>query len=635
MLEAIRSNAQSWGVKIAFGIIIIVFVFWGVGSMGNSSPNLVAKVNKTAITAQELMHQYEQQRNLLRQQYPDISQEDMARFGLKRQVFERLVSEILLVDKAREMGLSASPEELRVRIAAMPSFFGENGKFDGAVYERVLAGQGLTAGAFEDDITRSILLEKLVEFVTSSAVVSDAEALSMFQFSAEQRRADYRLFAVEDYKDEVAVTDEELNAFYKENIGLYQKAANAKLQYLLITPASLAKTVAVSDESVSAFYRNNAETHFVEDESVHASHILILASEKADDATIAAAKAKIDEIKAKLDGGADFAKLAKEFSQDPSAAQNAGDLGWFGRGQMVAPFEKAAFATPVGKMSDVVRTAFGFHIVKVDGKKERRVKSFDEVKDSIKANLAEEEAMDKLGTTLDAAVEGLGNGKELGELAKELGVELRESSVFTRAQAEEATGVKASAVGMIFDTPAGTTLDTPLEVDGGYMLAKILVNEGESSYPFEKVKAQVEQRVRMEKALALAKKDATKVSLALAETGILPDAEHKHVSRTAAFLRQGFIPELGQAPALANAVFAATDITKWLPEPFECPRGMVVVRLAEVLPANIADWEPIKERNMEAMLQTKKEEMYRLFMQELLDSAEVKVQNPKFLEESM
>lgn len=628
MLDSIRQNAQSWGVKIAFGLIIIVFVFWGVGSMDNQSPNVLAMVNKEPITINDFIRQYEQQAELVRAQFPDVTREDLDKFGLKQQVLQQMVGQILLVQQAKKMGFSISPAELKLRIADIPVFNNEQGEFDGEKYKQILAAQGTTPGAFEDEMRNEMLAQKMRDYVMLPANVTEQEAKAMFDYVAERRSMDYVLFSASDYVDGIEPTNEEVAAAYEKNLEAYKVAPRVALQYVLLTPAALAKNTPVSDDEIAAFYAEHSDA-YKQDERVRARHIIILANDKATEEELAAAEKKINDAYVRVVKGEDFAEVARDVSEGPSAPLG-GDLGWFGRGQMVPPFEEAAFATKVGTVSKPVRTSFGFHIIKVEEKEEARVKALAEVRDEIAQRIAEDAAVGKITPVLDEVLEAVLAGEDLPAVAKRMNLELRDSGEFTRLQAATAVGVNEDALDVIFATPQGAVIDTPLEVENGYILAKVVSSKDETYRDLETVKADVVARLKQEKALNMAAEDARVAVEALRNNGALPEAAAAKVQKSAAFTRQGFIPGVGQALDVAKAVFSAAD-DAWIAEAFQTPTGAVIAKRADVIAPSADQWEATKARAMQDILNNKRQELLQAYMQKLYDETKVELRNPDVL----
>lgn len=629
MLELIRAHAQSWGVKIAFGIIILVFVFWGVGSMNNSSSGALATVNKKPITLQEFGREYERQVEALRGRYPGISAEDMKQMGLKRQVLQAMITERLLSDEAARIGLSVSPAELRRSIESISAFRNGDGKFDAETYRAVLKGQQTTPGRFEDGIRRDMLLQKLRDRVTSSASVTDDEARALFDYGRERRTIEYVLFPLEDYVLKVTPTDEQIAERYNENLDAWRIPQRISLDAVTLTPASLAAAVDVPESAVAAFYADNAETYFVTPERVRARHILFMAQEGVTKEQDEAARAKAVDVIAQLKKGKDFAALAK-LSDDKGSGAQGGELGWFTRGQMVPPFEEAVFALKSGEISEPVRTAFGWHVIKLEAREAQRTRALDEVRGEIRQRLGEEKAAEKMHEALDTALEMAGAGKSIEDIAKALKLERKPTGLFSRADAAAVVGLKGQSIGTAFSTPAGTVIDTPLEIDGGYLIAAVQESQPESVTPLEKVKEEVAAQVRRVEGAKLAAKAAQEAGTRLAD-GVPADLAAK-VKSAEPFGRNGVIAPFGQSRALVDAAFAAAP-GAWQAVPVDTSTGAVLFRVKDVQRPADAEWTAAAETVRATVLSAKREELFRVFVGELSSAAKIELRNTKIIED--
>lgn len=628
MLDRIRQNAQSWGVKIAFGLIIIVFVFWGVGSMDSGSGgNAIATVNGETISLNEFARSYQIQVATVRQQMPHVSEEDLKAFGIRQQVLQTLIARTLLLQEAERMGIEVTPQEVKQSIAAIPSFHDEQGKFDAETYIRALELQGRNPGQFEREVSKDILLRKVQETVSLPATVTVDEARSVYDFSAEQRSVDYVQFAAASFLAKVTVTEEELKEAYESSKSEYEVPHRVVLDYLQITPASIASSLTVSDAEVEVYYADNAETAFSSPERATASHILVLLEEDATDEEVKKAEAKIATIQKALAGGMSFADAAKKWSEGPSASAG-GSLGTFERDRMVKPFADAAFAAGIGKVTEPVRSQFGLHLIQVTKREEAGVRALDEVREEVRRQLAENKGADKVADTLDAAAELLISGKSLADIATEMQLELRTSVAFTREEAAQAVGLQGDSVDLVFNQPEGMTIDTPLAVEDGYVLATVVSSRAAYHKTLDEVRTVVESKLKQQKAMELANEAGKKALAAIAsgDTGAVTSVE-----TTAFFNRRGFVPGVGMNADLAAAVFATTD-KEWL-GPFESALGAVIVRLNEVKMPDEAEWESVSEQVVVQLRQAKQQELFQTFLRNLSEQAVVEIHNADMLNE--
>lgn len=630
MLDVIRANAQSWGVKAAFGIIILVFVFWGIGSLKEGPSSVIVAVNKKPILYRDFARSYEREVEGLRSRFPGISSEELKQFGLKRQVLQQMVAETLLEQEAARIGMTISPAELRRSIDAIPAFRNGQGSFDAEQYRKVLQSQQTTPGRFEDGIRRDMLLQKLRDRISSAAVVTDTEAREVFDYGRERRVLEYVLFPLDEQLAGITIADEDVQAFYDARKETFKVPARVALEYVLINPATLASSFTVEEEAVAAYYKQHAAAKFQQPERVHARHILVMVPEGAPEADVAKARAHIDDALAQIKAGKDFGAVAAKFSQDGSAKQG-GDLGWFTRGQMVAPFEEVAFSQKPGTVSEPVRTMFGFHLIKVETHEQARQASLEEVRPQIRKAIAEEKATERLHDTMDTALELVTSGKPVAEVAQQLKLERRTTEPFAREDGAKVAGLKPQALQLVFATPEGTVIDTPLETDGGFMVARVVSSQPESYKPVADVRTAIVTELKGQKATQKAREVAGEAVKTLGD-GPLPAQLQAKVKVTEPVGRDGFIAGIGEAREVATAAFGA-PVGTWLPAAYGVDAGALLVRVKEVRKPTDADWEAAATSLKSAMLNSRKEELYRAFLVTLSEKGKIEWRNPDLVGE--
>lgn len=626
MLDSIRQNSQSWGVKLAFALIVIVFVFWGVGSMnGPSNSAVMATVNDTAIMMPEFKRAYELQMNAIKARFPGIDESQFKQLRIGQQVLQGLIARTLLLQEAERLGMTVTPVELKTEIASIPLFQNAQGEFDPEVYKQMLAAQGMSAGSFERQFKEDLLTKKVRENAVISASVSDEEAREAFVYASEKRSMDYIMYSAIDFLKKATVTEDEIKAFYDTNIGRYAVPAQVAIKYLAITPEGLASTVTVDEAEAEAYYADNQDA-FRKEEQADASHILVKLDENASEEAVAAATKKIENVLKLARSGKDFGKLAEKYSEGPSAP-TGGALGTFSRGQMVKPFEDAVFTMKDGEISEPIRTRFGLHIIKLNKLDEARIPAFEEVKGQIMTKLAEDQAADKVTATLDAVMEQMLSGKSLEDIAKEQKLTVVTSPEFSREQAPVAVGVTKEAAEELFSVPSGTTVDTPLEANNGYIIARVETSKPESSMPLEQVSASIKEQLVADKAIELAF-EAAKAASANVLAGNI-DGQPK-VQTSPLVDRQGFIPGVGSAEEVVKAVFDA-DGKKWM-GPYKTSAGAVFVRLNTVDQPSDEAWQAAKKEVHKALLERKKQQMEQSFVKSLADKSEIVIKNNEILD---
>ncbi|NJB68821.1 peptidyl-prolyl cis-trans isomerase D [Desulfobaculum xiamenense] len=635
MLDGMRQHASSWIVKILFGIIIVVFVFaFGSGTLSNRANGgaVLAYVNESPILIKDFEMAYQRAVEALRRQNPGISSDDLASAGFKNQVLNRMINDSLLTAEADRLGVTVSKDEIRARILEIEAFRNKDNAFDTLVYQAVLRGSHLQPAEFEADMAEQIRSEKLRKHLNLSVTVTEEEAYDMFRFAAEQARIEYLLFGWKDFADQVTPADADIENFYKTNEANFRRPATADFATLTFTPRALAARQDVTAEEMKVYYDANM-SQFEQPEMVSARHILIKVAPGASAAEVETARKKLLDIQGRLSKGESFAQLAEKYSEGPSSVRG-GDLGWFPRGAMVEPFEKAAFALEAGHVSAPVRTDFGWHLIRVDEKRAAGVKTFDEAREEIRSLIAEEKASERISDVLDQALEQILAGDKIDKIAADAGLTAVQTGPMTKDMLASRLGVSEEDADRLFSTSLGTGTDTPVSVDQGYMIAFKVAETEATIAPLDEVREQIVEALKRQGATALAQgkadavlaelRDADKAKAAMAEYG-------KSMEKSAEFGRQGFIPGLGMNPGLVEAAFL-TEVSNWLPQSYTVGEGVVIARMVERVMPSDKLWNTQKDYVLDALTRTKENEMFQAFLKSLRDKAEIRVADSRVLE---
>lgn len=443
MLERIREGSQGpWAMAI-IALIVLSFVFAGVGSyLTSPGTSAVATVNGEEISAQELDRAYQNQRAQMESQFGESvaqlfsSEEYLANF--RRSALDRLISEKLIQQQASEIGLRVSDEQIRETIVRMPEFqFG--GQFDNERFQTILRQNGFSPADFRNYLRIQMTQNQLAAALTTSAFALDSEVEEANMLQRQTRDAKYLMVSAASFADSVEVSEADIETFYNNNIASFDTEEKVKLAYVKLSVEDLKGRVSVDDDAVRTFYEANLPSYGKEEER-RVSHILI---ESGDD--VDAARAEIEALKAQLDNGADFATLASENSDDTFSAENGGDLDFITPEMMDAEFDEAAFALDsVGDVSDIVETDFGFHIIKLTDINEAQTKSFEEVASDIRESLLYDQAMEKYfelqNTLAEIAFEV---PDTLEDAANAVNLPVQETALFSRNTAPEELNLPA------------------------------------------------------------------------------------------------------------------------------------------------------------------------------------------------
>ncbi len=433
MLEFIRKYAQGFVAWIIFGALIVMFALWGIQSYFSPSANEgIAKVNGEPITAGQLQSAVESYQARLRAMLG--KNYDPAVFTserVKKTVMQSLINQAVLAQAADKAGFRISDASLSAAIRGRKEFQ-HDGAFDEDLYTRLLANQGLSPARFEHELRRAMLVDQLTSGVMNTTLITDQDVRDIVRLKDQQRDFGYLIIPAARFTADAKVDDAQIKARYDKDSSRYSVPEQVSVDYLDLSVADLAKDIHPSEADLKKYYTDHLADYGTE-ETRHASHILIAVGKDADDKTVAAARAKAEDILKKLHNGASFADLAKKYSEDPGSASQGGDLGYFGRGVMDPAFEKAVFALSPGQVSGIVRSAFGFHIIKLLDIKPGKTKSFEQVHDQIQHQLQRQQAQTRF-YDLSEKLENLTyeHPDTLQNAADALGMKIESTGYFTR-----------------------------------------------------------------------------------------------------------------------------------------------------------------------------------------------------------
>jgi peptidyl-prolyl cis-trans isomerase D len=623
-----RKNAQSLIVKFVFGILIVVFSFWGVGSMKAKQMTIAATVNGKTIEKKTLNKSFrELWQRYQKQAKGKFNPTDAQAKQIKREALNNLVDRQLLLDQAEKLGLSVDEDEIQRRIAGLGAFQ-RNGRFDQETYRLALSYNHMTPSQFEASFREDILLEKVRAVIADGVKIVPAEIEILVQQQREEIAVNMLQLKPVDYQARMKFAEPDLQKFFTENQEQFRIPEQRKIVALVIDRNKLLAEADVSDAQVADFYKKNIEK-FKEKEQVKARHILIKVAADAAPEVEAKAKSKILEIQAKIKAGADFAKMAKKFSQGPSNSRG-GDLGWFGHGSMVKSFEEAAFALKPGQVSEPVRTQFGFHLIKVEDYKPAGTRELAEVKDGIEKGLrigALPALLDKQMAAVTADLSAISDSKEFVKAAGKYGQIVGETEFFKQ---------KDGIVPNIGRDPAllAEAFKTPLNKS-----AKV-VNSSRNSYYFmvtalkksylpelAEVKTAAEKAYRLQLAREEVKKISEKAAAQLKEGKTLEEVAKgldRKLVESGFFVRgRGAIPKVGNDPALSRQLFA---LKKGQTSPALQYKGTYFfARLQDRRLDLGTDGDKLRQDTNQHLLQYKKYRVMQEYVQALRQEAKIEV----------
>jgi peptidyl-prolyl cis-trans isomerase D len=626
MLEGIRRYQYSWQVQVPFAMLALVMAFWGFGSGFFGSIRPIATVNGQKILGDQVDREANQLRATLQQMYGANAQAVLKNINVRQEAVERLIEQQLIGDEARHLGISVSDVALQDKIARETAFQ-RDGQFDFDTYQDVLRANNLLPAQFENEERDRMIAETLRSMIDNGVQVSDDEARHAYNIGNEKIGLRYVEFASSDFASKISPTETQIADYYKKNAEQFREPERIKLTYVHYEPLVLAAKYTPPDKDVEDFFKRNAQTRFTHPEEVHARHILIAVPAGASDKEKAAAKAKAEDVLKQAQAkGADFVKLAAKYSDDTSNKMQGGDLGTFGRGQMVKPFEDAAFAMKPGQIT-MVETRFGFHVVKLEASTPAHIDTLAEAKPKIIEELRTQ-AGAKLGR--EAAREDLTSalaGGKLEDLAKKRGIDAVDTPLF--AQGEPAGGLEADRelIASAFKLEAGQVSLVP-EKAAPYVI-KLVAREPSRIPPLKEIETQVRDAVIRTTAQAQASEQAQKILATIKSPADFDKAAASNklaIKNVDPFARaERSVPGIGQFPEVTDAAAAVPVIPGVINRVMESGGNSYLFEVTSRAEPSDADWKTAQKSFLEEYVRQRRAQAWTRFLDSLKDQAKIQI----------
>ena len=580
MLRYLRENTGNWIIKIFLGIIVIVFVFLGVGSFGSKKNNSIATINDEPITIKEYQQAYKTIIDQMRARFgEDLNDDILKALNVKQQALDAIIEQKLILTEAAKLEINVSEKELQESLLSIKAFQ-RDGIFNLDQYKKVLSLNSLTSEVFEQSQINSLKQGKVRNLILSAVNVSDLEARNWYLFQNTKTAVDYRLFNPNDYPD-IRPDEEQIKKFYSENKEKYKSEPKIKALYLKFSPEDYQDKVSVSEGNIKDYYQEHPE-QFKIPQKVEARHILIKVNENAEEEKVKEAQKKALEIYELAVKGEDFEKLAKQYSQGPSK-DAGGYLGVFEQKAMVKPFADKAFSMKPEEISKPVRTRFGWHIINVMAKFDASTQTLPQVSEKIKKELEQIEtqnfAYDKAGEAFDAVIDG-DDFEQIALIANKKIVKTKEFSINGEGiDIADNTGFARAAFELSLDD-----ISDVKQFDNTYYLIKIV----EKIEPVVQALDLVKDRLVKELAEILQKKRAKEdaqiyITKAVDDKTLdqLAGEDQLKLKSTKLFTRNGNIEGVGNSPEFIQASFSLNENNKIHPEIIETQAGFYIIGFKE------------------------------------------------------
>src|SRR3954452_1109605 len=559
MLDRMRRH-RDW-LKWSLGLVCVAFVLFYIpdflrGSGADAaSGDTVAKVEGREITGADFRRTYQAQLQAYRSAYGNnMSDQLLKQLGIEQQILQQMVDERAALAEAERVGIKVSDEEVRQRIFAMPAFQ-ENGGFMGeARYQQLRRRQRppLVPSEFEDNIRHGLAVEKLRGSLTDWLSVNDAELEKEYRRRNDKVKLAVVSFTADSFRTQVNASDTEVSSYFDAHKSDFKIPEKRKIRYLLVDIEALRARTVVPAADIEREYNNNSE-QYTTPEQVRASHIL-LKTEGKDDAAV---KAKAEALLKQARGGADFAELAKKNSEDTDSAKNGGDLDYFGRGRMVPEFDQAVFAMQPGTISDLVKTQYGYHIIKLVDKKNATTRPLAEVRQQLTDQLAYQRAQAQAADLAHSLEKQITSPADLDKVAKAQGLTVQESGFFARDEPILGLGPSPEAANKAFDMKTNE-VSGALRASRGFVFETLVAKQDPYVPKIDEVKDRVREEVVKQKARDLSKQKAAELAAKLKSASDFEKAAKAagfEAKTTDLITQDSPIPDLGVAPAVEDAAF--------------------------------------------------------------------------------
>ncbi|HKJ94593.1 MAG TPA: SurA N-terminal domain-containing protein [Gammaproteobacteria bacterium] len=512
MLQSIRDKTKGWIAYAIIAVLIVPFALFGVYNYftGGSDP-VVAKVNGSEIKHSQLSRAVQDQERQLRRQLGDQYDPSMFKDStLRQQALDQLITRQLLENFVNDHGLRVTDDMVRREIHSQ-QYFQVNGKFSAKRYREVLRQNQLTPQAYEAQLRHQGAIGQLQQAIGASAIVTDAELKRVAAIQYQARKVDWLRVSSEELAKGIELSDDDISKYYEAHKDAFKRPEQVRLSYVELSRKNLAKDIDIPASDVKARYEQEKDSRFTTQAARDVRHIMIKVPKDADKATVRKAREKAEAVRKRIvQGGEDFAKVAKEVSDDKATAKKGGDIGKLEPGEMVKPFNDAVFSLKKGEVSQPVRTDFGWHLIQVTGIQPGHVKPFDEVKDQIRQKMASQKAdrelVEKGQNLANVAFE---HTRSLQPAAKALGLKVQETGWIGPDGTDEGLGSNQDVVKAAFSDDVlkrGRNSSIVKLGDGRQVVVRVAEHRPAKVLPLADVRDKVRDRLLKERAAQAAKK---------------------------------------------------------------------------------------------------------------------------------
>jgi len=506
MLDKFRSYAQTKAAQVILALVLIPFALFGIDSYLNQAGNnlSIAKVDGYKIALPEYNRAIENVRNRMMSEGKKVDPAMFDSFEFKESVVDGLITKQLINNDIKKSQFKITDQQLSQYIIGMPDFQ-KDGKFSQELYDKVLQNNQLNPKKFEESIRNDLLIQQVRDGLQKLTFIPPSNLTETLKATSQQREVTVAEFKTKEYMAKANISEKDMQAFYDQNKSKFLAPEQVKAEFVVFSLTSILPSITVSEDEVKAFYKTNADK-YQNQQQREASHVLIAASKNAAPAEKAKAKAKAEDVLGQIKKNPkQFEELATKYSQDPESAKKGGDLGAFGRGMMVKPFDDAVFSMKVNEISGIVESDFGYHIIKLT-KVIGEGGGFDAIKPQIKAELIYQKAQDKYAALAeDFSNKVYEQSSSLDVVSKKFNLPIQKTDWISRNESDKFFKNEALMNALYSKESIKDRRNTEaIEVTPNNLIsARVVDYKAQSTKPFAEVKKSIEDYLKFEAAKKL------------------------------------------------------------------------------------------------------------------------------------
>jgi peptidyl-prolyl cis-trans isomerase D len=636
MLDVLRKRKRSWIIVFLLGLIIVVFIaFYGGNKFRDPAAQDIAQVNGEVITQREFAMHYQKALERYREMLKgSLTPELEKSLNIRGTLLEELIQKRLVLQEARHLGLAANDEDLMAAIAQVPDFQ-VNGRFNKERYLQLLRANRISPGQFEDEQREQLTIQRLYSMLLDAVHVTEAEVRDRYRFEQGKINLYFIRLPITNYLSEVKLTDEEVKKFYERNKDFLKEPLKVQVEYLSYPFERFSSSAQFTDKEIEEYYQANRDSKFHKPKEVKARYILVRVPPGADAKQKSDAQTRANRILTEARAGKDFAQLAKQESEDSTAAKG-GDVGWVTQEQLPPPLDKTVFGLAKGETSNVIESSTGFHIVKVEDIRDEKTQSLKEATAEITRALKAEKGKREAAKLADRDREKALSGNDFPKLAQESGVTVKVTRPFT-------TGEVLPEVGQAPEFYKNALSLNPKDVSpviegpNAYYVLKIKQRSEPTVPPLDAVKSNIEKSLKESKAHEmLQQKGKSLLEQLKKEKDISKLAQQNglKLDETGWFLRSAAqLPKVGELSELRSGGIELSAERPFPDKIYTQKDNAYIFAFKDSQGADMDRFDKDKEQLTKQALAESRQQVLQKFVENLKAKAQIQV-HPNSLEES-